>query len=268
LYDYGARFYDPQIGRWTTPDDLAELEPSLTPYRYCYNNPISNNDPDGLWEMDANGNYHTTDINDIRNYVAQAKSGNTGSSLIDFVEKSYKDQQAFDKNLKSGKYGTYINEVTKVGEGKALSLNIEDTRSDYDYLFTKANAPGNNPYLWTPQEINSALKVEIQITSLFVPVGELLDVVGALGRIGYESVTATKGLKSLGAAAKGFSKAGKVFKGGKKLMRDGGYLYSKGKDFVKWFHRVYEDAAAPNATKAEIDEAFEAWKSLGNPKVK
>jgi RHS repeat-associated protein len=47
-YDYGARFYDPQIGRWTTPDPLSEtLQEPYTPYQYCLNNPVLHTDPDG-----------------------------------------------------------------------------------------------------------------------------------------------------------------------------------------------------------------------------
>jgi RHS repeat-associated protein len=51
MYDYGARFYDPQIGRFTTIDPLMEWHFNYTPYHYCFNNPISFVDPDGLDSM-------------------------------------------------------------------------------------------------------------------------------------------------------------------------------------------------------------------------
>ena len=47
LYDYGARMYDPTLGRFTTMDPMAEKYYSVSPYAYCGNNPVNYIDPTG-----------------------------------------------------------------------------------------------------------------------------------------------------------------------------------------------------------------------------
>ena len=47
LTDYGARYYAPTFGRWTTPDPLADKYYSISPYGFCNNNPVNFVDPDG-----------------------------------------------------------------------------------------------------------------------------------------------------------------------------------------------------------------------------
>lgn len=70
-YDYGARFYDPQIGRFTTADPLSQFS---SPYNYVGNNPIKSIDPTGLWSVTF------TDPDDIAAVCAAYGIGQGGSN--------------------------------------------------------------------------------------------------------------------------------------------------------------------------------------------
>ncbi len=47
LYDYGARWMDAALGRFTTIDPMCEKYYDISPYAYCAGNPVNLVDPDG-----------------------------------------------------------------------------------------------------------------------------------------------------------------------------------------------------------------------------
>ena len=83
LYDYGARFYDPLIGRFTTPDPLSEKYYSISPYAYCANNPVNAVDLRGdsittVINSTITNPDGTTSIQSDRYYYGQDADGNYG----------------------------------------------------------------------------------------------------------------------------------------------------------------------------------------------
>jgi len=85
-YDYGARMYDPALGRFTTMDPMAEKYYSEGSYRYCLNNPMIFIDPTGkdvvTLDRESRRNILNTLSRTERRYIRFDKVGMLNTSLL------------------------------------------------------------------------------------------------------------------------------------------------------------------------------------------
>jgi RHS repeat-associated protein len=79
-YDFGARHYNPVLGRWVVIDPMAEASEELSPYNFVENNPMNLMDPDGM--QTNNGGLTASQIPFSGGNTPGGSFGTVGSGLV------------------------------------------------------------------------------------------------------------------------------------------------------------------------------------------
>ena len=67
------RSYDPAVGRWWQVDELAEIMPEVTVFRFGLNNPIIYSDPYGLFESKEEAKDYAKDKGIKTGFLSRSK---------------------------------------------------------------------------------------------------------------------------------------------------------------------------------------------------
>src|SRR5690606_32059173 len=99
-YDYHARNYQPDLGRWTTIDPMAPKYFSHSPYSYTLNNPVYFIDPDGMQVTTGDPEKEEEKLDPVLLPTAvitkKVKKKNSSGSSWGFIPQKYNPFRNFD----------------------------------------------------------------------------------------------------------------------------------------------------------------------------
>jgi RHS repeat-associated protein len=181
LYDYGARWYDGEIGRFLGVDPLAHKMPAWSPYSYGFNNPLFWTDPTGMAPespifgrdgeflgVDSEGYNGDVIVMDADKYKMLSNNGETTldhGQVMKWAEFSPHAQTLENSGISAEAVSNVLTHVTKQTDGVNFNrleggiINTIDTQNDDDGL-SQVNGdrfgnPTNPPINATAMEVTN-----------------------------------------------------------------------------------------------------------------
>lgn len=149
-YDYGSRFYDPELGRWSVIDPLLEKYTNNSPYNYVLNRPMIAFDPDGMryasYESDESGRGNYGVIETLPPLIGvKERFEGPGESKYGGYTIDFSSNQNSSKSQEAGVIGdglvTSILALTTVAKARALNNRKANEKSALQFASDVLDMP-------------------------------------------------------------------------------------------------------------------------------